>query len=270
MPATCGTRGIGASGGGLEGGGIVDRPGQERLAQNDAADARIAQTADSSQVADAARHEQVDVVGPDRGRSAEPGPVRCRRGQGRTAGRPARPARRRVRAGSARSTAATGTRRTAPAAGRGRPPASRRRPRAHARSSSGSSTTLIASTTRVAPAAKASRIWSAALHAAGQLERRRDPGRDQADRLEVGRLPAAGAVEVDEVDEPRAELHEVVRDPLGPVGRGADAARRAGPEDDPRATGLEVDRRDDLHPAVSGPLCCPCWRPHRRAAGGGS
>ena len=35
----------------------------------------------------------------------------------------------------------------------------------------------------------------------------------------------------------------------GSIGRGADAGRDAGPEDDPGAPSIEVDRRDDLHPA---------------------
>ena len=81
---------------------------------------------------------------------------------------------------------------------------------------------------------------------AGAASRSREATRPTASRF-TG-CAASGAVEIDEVDELRAELHEVDGDPLGPVGRGADAARGARPEHDPRATGLEVDRRDDLHP----------------------
>ena len=106
------------------------------------------------------------------------------------------------------------------------------------------------------------------VEAAGELERRRDARGDRADRVGVHRGAAPGAVEVDEVDERRAEAHEVLGDPLRPVGRCADAGRDAGPEHDPRPAALEVDRRDDLHeplPARSG-RCGP----RRAAPGGGS
>ena len=100
------------------------------------------------------------------------------------------------------------------------------------------------------------------IHAAGDLERDGDPGGDRADGLEVRRRAGAGAVEVDEVDEPRAQRHEPLGDPVRAVGRGADAGRGARPVDDPRAAALEVDGRDDLHDPV---------RPSAgRAAGGGS
>ena len=65
--------------------------------------------------------------------------------------------------------------------------------------------------------------------------------------------PARRAVEVDEVDDPRAQRDEPLGDPLRPVGRRADAGRGAGPEDDPRAAALEVDRRDDAARGVRAP-----------------
>ena len=116
-----------------------------------------------------------------------------------------------------------------------------------ARSSGGSSATARLVTTRVAPAANARRIASGGIEAAGELEGRRDARRDRADRLEVDRSAAPGAIEVDDVDHRRPEADEVLRDPLRPIRRRADARGYAGPEDDPRAPLLDVDRRDDLH-----------------------
>ena len=65
------------------------------------------------------------------------------------------------------------------------------------------------------------------VDAAGDLERDGDPRRDRADRVEVGRRAGARALEVDEVDEPCAQRHEPLGDPVGPVGRRADAGRGA-------------------------------------------
>ena len=59
--------------------------------------------------------------------------------------------------------------------------------------------------------------------------------------------PGPRAVEVDEMDQPRAAVDEALGDPLRAIGRGADAGRRARPEDDPGAAAIEVDRGDDLH-----------------------
>ena len=55
------------------------------------------------------------------------------------------------------------------------------------------------------------------------------------------------AVEVDEVDDLGAHRHEPLGDPLGPVGRRADAGRGAGPEHGAGSAGLQVDGGDDLH-----------------------
>ena len=98
------------------------------------------------------------------------------------------------------------------------------------------------------------------LEAARDLERDRDPRRDRADGLEVGRRCPLGAVEVDEVEDPRALGDELLGDAIGPVGRRADAGRRARPVHDPRAPCLDVDRRDDVHPSS----------PRPAAGGGGS
>ena len=89
---------------------------------------------------------------------------------------------------------------------------------------------------------------------AGELERDRDPGRDRADRLEIGRRPGPRAVEVDEVDQPRAHGHEPLGDAIGPVGRRADPGACAGPVDEPRAAGLQVDRGDHLHGRDQAPV----------------
>ena len=91
---------------------------------------------------------------------------------------------------------------------------------------------------------------------AGDLERDGDPCRDRADRVQVGRRPGARALEIDELDESCAEGHEPLGDPVGPIGRRADAGSGARPEHDARTARLHVDRRDDLHgagqlPAVS-------------------
>ena len=85
------------------------------------------------------------------------------------------------------------------------------------------------------------------VDAAGDLERDGDAGRDRPDRLEVGRRPGPGAIEVHEVDEPGAHRHEPLRDPVRSVGRRADPRPGARPVDDPGAPRLEIDRRDDLH-----------------------
>ena len=104
--------------------------------------------------------------------------------------------------GRRRGAVPAGRRRAAPAAGRARRPASRRRPPRHARSSSGRSAIAVVSTTRVAPAAKASRIASAESTPPASWSGTATRDGDRADALEVGRRAAPRAVEVDEVDEP--------------------------------------------------------------------
>ena len=77
----------------------------------------------------------------------------------------------------------------------------------------------IARTTRVAPAAKASRISSAPSSPPASWSGTATRDGDRADRLEVRRRARARAVEVDEVDDPGALLHEPLGDPLGSIGR---------------------------------------------------
>ena len=123
-----------------------------------------------------------------------------------------------------------------------------------ARRSRSSATAQSGTTTRVAPAAKASSICSgpstppascsgvatarAMACTAAVFTGRRPPRR----RGRPGGWPV-----------PR--LHEVTRDALGSIGRRAGAPRRTRPEDQPRTSGLEVDAGDDLHqpPAGSAP-----------------
>ena len=171
-------------------------------------------------------------------------PVAC---PARTGGRPARRARRAGRAARAARRGAIERRRAGPVGRRGPRQASRRPRPGMPRRSAGSSATARVVTTRVAPAANAMRIAVRRIDAAGELERRRHPRRDRAERLGVRRRPGPGAVEVDDVDERGAEGHEVLGDPLRPIRGGARAGRHAGPEHDARAALLEVDRRDDLH-----------------------
>ena len=92
-----------------------------------------------------------------------------------------------------------------------------------------------------------------AIHAPGQLQRRRHGPGDGLHGRGVHGSTGRRAVEVDQVDGRRPELHEVTSDALGSVGRRAGAGRRAGPEDEPRASGLEVDAGDDLHAARAEP-----------------
>ncbi len=91
-----------------------------------------------------------------------------------------------------------------------------------------------------------------AIHAPGHLQRRRHGPGDGLHGRGVDRSTRRGAVEVDQVDGRCSELHEVTSDALGSVGRRAGAGRRTGPEDEARASGFEVDARDDLHAARLG------------------
>ena len=107
----------------------------------------------------------------------------------------------------------------------------------------------------MAPAANASRMWSAPSIPPATWSGTATRRGDRAHRLEIRRAARARAVEVDEVDQRRAQLHEPLGDPFRPVGR---ACRRpvdgAGPVDEPRAAACDVDRRDDLHAGSARPV----------------
>ena len=116
--------------------------------------------------------------------------------------------------------------------------------------SGGSSTTSIARTTRVAPAAKASRICvgrSRGRRRAGSGPRRatrsrRRPRGSPGCRAARRRSRRGGSTRA-----PSSTNRSAIRS-----GRSVGAptpADDAGPEDDPRAAALEVDRGDDLHAA---------------------
>ena len=144
---------------------VVDGAGQERLAQDDARERRVPQGTDAREIGDAARHEDVGVDGRDDRWTAAPVPAGRRRVTGRiVAHQGPRAVRRGFRAWAARG--APGPPRHGNAAsrsGRGSRPTASQSPATatQSRTSCGWSATLIASTTRVAPAANARRIWSA-------------------------------------------------------------------------------------------------------------
>ena len=109
----------------------------------------------------------------------------------------------------------------------------------------------MARTTRVAPAAKASRIASAPSSPPatwiGTATRRGD--RPTASRLR--RRAGPRAVEVDEVDDPGALRRRTARRSARADRSGAPTpADGARPGHDPRAAALEVDGRDHLHGAA--------------------
>src|SRR6185369_6809851 len=98
------------------------------------------------------------------------------------------------------------------------------------------------------------------VDAAGELERRRHAGGDRAERVRVHGRSAPRALEVDDVDQRGAELDEVLGDALGTVRRRADPGRHPGPEHDPGAALLDIDRRDDLHRAQPVPWSARRWK----------
>ena len=121
----------------------------------------------------------------------------------------------------------------------------------HSRSSSGRSAMAVVRTTRVAPAANASRIPSAVSTPPATWSGTPTRAATAADRLEVDRRPRAGPIEIDEVDGLGAHRDEPFGDPFRSVGRGADPGGGSGPEHGPRTTGLQVDGGDDLHRQAS-------------------
>ena len=232
--------------GGLPGGGVVDRPGQERLSDDDARDPGIPQAADPVEVADPAGDEDLDVdrgpqgrerhelglapaVAQDEPRDAEAdeltGELRERRG----AAAPPRECRETLGAGIEAD--------RQPVAGDGE---------------AGSQRVGIVGECeanhdprRAGGEREPDAICG--IDPACDLDRGGDARRDLPDGLEVARAAGAGPVEVDQVDERRPEADEVLGDPVGTVGRRSHAARDAGPEDDPGATAFKIDRWNDLH-----------------------
>ena len=104
------------------------------------------------------------------------------------------------------------------------------------------------------------------VDAAGHLERRGHGARHVPDGGRVDRPAGGRAVEIDEMDDGSAQLDEVARDPLRPVGGRARPRRGARPEDEPRAPGPQVQAGDDLHQrpgngrGVAGPGPSPASR----------
>ena len=212
--------------GSLQGSGEVDGPGEERLSEDEAGHAGIADPRDRGRVGGSTGDEDVGIVRRGRVGPADRGRDRPGRGPGRAVGHPGSTSSpdERVDGRNRRSLPRVRRQPFGPGVER-RPPASRRRPRGRPVNRSGSSTTDIARTTRVAPAANASRMASAVSTPAGDLERHRDRRGDRPDGLEVPGCARPGAVEVDEVDDPRAQFDEPVGDPVGPIGRSPDAGR---------------------------------------------
>ena len=92
------------------------------------------------------------------------------------------------------------------------------------------------------------------LEAARDLERHGHPGRDRAHSAQVDGGRPLCAVEVHEVQDPRAPADELLGDAVRPVGGRARAGRRARPVDDPRPPLRHVDGRDDVHSPQPSPV----------------
>ena len=118
--------------------------------------------------------------------------------------------------------------------GRGSSPTASQSPATarHARRSSGRSAMAVVSTTRVAPAANASRIASAESRPPASWSGTAIRAAIAPTASSSAGAPARAPVEVDEVDEPRAHGHEPLGDPVRAIGRRADPGRGAGPVDD--------------------------------------
>ena len=234
-------------------------PGQERLAEDDAGDARIAQAADGRRGRWRRRRRGCRRRGAGRGRRAARGSAAVRAvGEDEAGGRP-RPT---SSSTSASSVGGVGRRQgnAASRSGRGSSPTASQSPataRHVARASSGSSAIASDSTTRVAPAANASRIASASSRPPASWSGTATRDGDRADRLEIRRAAALRAVEVDEVDDagrparrtaPRCAPGRSVGAPTPVDAPGQKTTRERPP--------VDVDRGDDLH-RVSGPLGRP-------------
>ena len=185
--------------------GIVDGTGEQWLSQDDAVDAGVAEGADPVEIGDSPGHEDVGVDGADDSGEELGHPTRRRRARARSDGRRDPQGSRSVDSRVGRvARPATGN--AAIRSGRGSRPTASQSPATatHSRTRSACSATLIASTTRVAPAANARRIWSAPSRPPATWigMATRDATRPIASRL-PGRARSR-PVEVDEVHDARA------------------------------------------------------------------
>ena len=241
----------------------VDGPGQERLAEDDAGDAGVAQAAEPVEIADPAGDEDLGIVRPNERTDAARGPAPRRRGSGRTGRRRPRRARRRA----PRRSAAPGRRHgnAASRSGRGSRPTASQSPATarHARRSSGRS--AIASRQddpgRAGREREPDRLGRVdARRRAGAGRRPRDATAPTASRL--AGAPVRAPVEVDEVDEPRAHAPRTARR-SAPAGRSGRRCRPRRPASRRPASG-RASR------SIAGMTCTPVRRPRPPAAGGGS
>ena len=207
-----------------------------------------------SRSVDAAGDEDVRVVRP--ARPAEHAGVRpsAAVGEDEPAHAAAGELARRVPRASAAPAGATGTRRAARGAGRGRPPASRRRPRG-----SREQVAVVDDAHREDDARRAGGEREpdlvGALEAAGDLDRHRDPRRDAPTASRLPGAPGPRAVEVDEVDDPRAR----------PTNRSAiRSGRSVGAPTPADAPGQNTIRERPRSRSIDG-ITCTCVRRRRGA-----
>ena len=228
-------RGGEESRGSLQGGGVVDGPGQERFAEDDARRAGIAHAADRRR-GRARRRRPGRSASSVRARSAScsssaPAPPcdstnrrtpQARARRGRPAGWAARRCQGNAAKRSGRGSMPTASQSPATATHRGPAPGPRRRSCPGPRAS--------------APAAKARRMASGLSSPPATWIGRRDPAGDRADGLEVDGGARPGPVEIDQVDDRRAEADEVLARSAR-AGRSARRRRWRRPARRRRATG---------------------------------
>ena len=86
-----------------------------------------------------------------------------------------------------------------------------------------------------------------AIDAAGELERHGHGARHFLDGSQIGRPALRGAVQIPQVEQLGALLHERAGDSIRAIRRRTRAGGGAGPPDQPRSPALEVQAGDDLH-----------------------
>jgi hypothetical protein len=232
--------------GGLSGRWEIDGPGEERLPEDDAGNASVPQSADARQIRNATGDEHLDIVRPNERSQQTRVRLAPAVGQhdppnacGRQLGHELRQGR------------------------HGRPPPGKRRqafrPRVEA-DGQPISRDLDALTDEIGPIGRGHAKQHprgpgregqshviCLLQAAGELDRDGDPRGNGPYRLEVHRRAGARAVEVDDMDEPGAQLDESLGDPLRAVRGGTHARAGPRPEDDARTAPLDIYGRDDEH-----------------------